>query len=214
MVSADTSRDLVVPSQSFSASSHSATSSSSSSNYSIHVTVRASDDSSASSTPTSTEERRVNELETSGADVLNGPRASAVMSDSRDGEEAGGEGRRYNLRDRGNRDDAAATGNARRRRSDGDEEEEGAQNDDLTTILRYLVRTGQVRLMSSRRPLGEAVYIGGPSVIDDEADDDDDDDSDATFEDDDRIDHQPEVDPTPDVQDLRSSDFMQVERDS
>ena len=127
------------------------------------------------------------------------------MSDSHEEEEgAGEEGRRYNLRDRGNNRDAEA-------RLPSDEEDETAQNDDLTTILRYLVRTGQVRLMSSRRPLGEAVYVGGPSVIDDDAnDDDDDDDSDATFEDDDRIDHQPEVDPTPDVQELRSSDFMQV----
>ena len=110
----------------------------------------------------------------------------------------------------GTRDDDNGAAGGRQPTVDGDD---AAQNDDLTTILRYLVRTGQVRLMSSRRPLGETVYVGGGSIIDDNADVDDDDDdvdSDASYEVDERIDHLPEMDPAPDLGDLRSSDFMQV----
>ena len=139
------------------------------------------------------------------------------MSDSQD-DSSGGQ-RRYNLRGRGNDNDGDA-GQGDGRQGDGRQEDgqgddaDNEQNDDLTTILRYLVRTGQVRLMSSRRHLGEAVYVGGGSVVDDEVDDDDEyrshDNSDNSDPDDDQIDHQPEADPSPDVQNLRSSDFMQV----
>jgi len=123
------------------------------------------------------------------------------MSDSRDDDSSGGQ-RRYNLRDR------SSNGGAADRQGDDDD---NGQNDDLTTILRYLVRTGQVRLMSSRRNTGETIYVSGGSIIDDEVDDDDDEyrSNSETSGDDDQIEHQPEADPSPDIQNLRSSDFMQ-----